>query len=388
MRDDLDEDDELIAEGVASSVWKVHDDNHGWLALKSASTRAKLEPHDIVKESRLLQKLNQHNIISLISTYYDPEEFTMNLWMPFISYSLEQLLQSPRFSPHIFLGSVKWDQEQGFMTLSKSLFFQTLSAVAFIHSQGFAHRDIKPANILIAENGCVKIIDFGVAFAGDGDSQDLWPESPSRMYFEVCTGPYRPPELLFGARQYDAPSIDSWCLGAVFAEFFTQLIVDDDDGEQEETTSNQPFHIPSKLTNENPGRFKWIRNSLFNGTRGEIGLAWSIFKIMGTPTEDTWPEFKKLPDAQRVEFNIVPPVDLKSLLPNLPSSADPFSILQSLLRYPPSGRLTPREAMAQAWFKGDVLVPAGFPDSESVRQLVTEWSGMNLGQLLVWALGR
>ena len=147
--------------------------------------------------------------------------------------------------------------------------------------------------------------------------------------------PYRAPELLFGPRTYDAFAIDMWSLGATFAEFFTPLSLyldedddfgsfgggfggpgggfgaagggfarsggyssnrgdtgeDDEDGadaEEDKNTPPPPFNIPSHLRIGYPGA-KWARETLFNGSRGEIGLAWSIFQIRGTPNEELWP---------------------------------------------------------------------------------------------------
>jgi len=140
---------------------------------------------------------------------------------------------------------------------------------------------------------------------------------------------YRAPELLFGTRTYDPIAIDLWSLGATFAEFFTPLRLssdhpddanyEDDDEEDDEEDLElppdhsaasaidptpaggdhsqvgatriktlRPFIVPKYLRIGYPGA-QWTRESLFNGQRGEIGLAWSIFKILGTPTNDNWP---------------------------------------------------------------------------------------------------
>jgi serine/threonine protein kinase len=118
--------------------------------------------------------------------------------------------------------------------------------------------------------------------------------------------PYRAPELLFGPRTYNAFAIDSWSLGATFAEFFTSVrlynpLDDEDFGfglrEDEQSDSGdesppakpaEPFIIPKRLRIGDPSN-RWARDSLFDSTRGEIGLAWSIFKTRGSPNETNWP---------------------------------------------------------------------------------------------------
>ena len=93
-----------------------------------------------------------------------------------------------------------------------------LDALAYSHRQGIVHRDIKPANVMIAEDGSVKVMDFGIARAMTdasatvtatqaviGTAQYLSPEqaqgqtvdersdlySTGCMLFELLTG--RPP---------------------------------------------------------------------------------------------------------------------------------------------------------------------------------------------------
>lgn len=94
----------------------------------------------------------------------------------------------------------------------KSLLWQALNGVHYLHENWVMHRDIKPANILVTAQGVVKVGDLGLArvyadpmvslYAGDMVVVTIW---------------YRAPELLLGARHY-TPAIDLWALGCVWGE--------------------------------------------------------------------------------------------------------------------------------------------------------------------------
>ncbi|XP_017591929.1 PREDICTED: maternal embryonic leucine zipper kinase isoform X2 [Corvus brachyrhynchos] len=54
---------------------------------------------------------------------------------------------------------------------ARIFFRQIVSAIAYVHSQGYAHRDLKPENLLIDEEHNLKLIDFGLCAK---PKADIW----------------------------------------------------------------------------------------------------------------------------------------------------------------------------------------------------------------------
>lgn len=94
----------------------------------------------------------------------------------------------------------------------KSLLWQLLNGVSYLHDNWIIHRDLKPANILVTATGQVKIGDLGLARLYQEPLQPLYTSDKI-----VVTVWYRSPELLLGARHY-TPAIDQWSVGCIFGE--------------------------------------------------------------------------------------------------------------------------------------------------------------------------
>uniref|UniRef100_A0A8C5I9K3 Maternal embryonic leucine zipper kinase n=1 Tax=Gouania willdenowi TaxID=441366 RepID=A0A8C5I9K3_GOUWI len=104
---------------------------------------------------------------------------------------------------------------------TRVFFRQIVSAMSYVHSQGYAHRDLKPENLLIDEDRNLKLIDFGLCAKPKGG-----------LGYELmtsCGSPaYAAPELLQG-KAYIGSEADVWSMGVLlFALLCGYLPFDDE----------------------------------------------------------------------------------------------------------------------------------------------------------------
>ncbi|PJF19209.1 Serine/threonine-protein kinase [Paramicrosporidium saccamoebae] len=200
----------------------------------------------------------------------------------------------------------------------KSWMLMLLRSVEYCHQRGILHRDLKPNNLLIATDGNIKLADFGLARSFG------YPIEP--MTSQVVTRWYRPPELLYGARYY-TDAVDIWAAGCIFAELMLRT----------------PF-LPAET---------------------DMGQLKVIFQALGTPTEDDWPGMSSLPDY--VSFPRSPKTPLASIFNA--ASDDALNLLEKMLIFDPTKRITAREALGHAYFTNlpRPTPPERLPKTDPVR---------------------
>lgn len=169
---------------------------------------------------------------------------------------------------------------------------------------------MKPQNLLLSTTGLIKLADFGLARAFG---------VPVRTFtHEVVTLWYRPPEILLGCKFYST-EVDIWSLGAIFSEMATHKV-------------------------------------LFKGD-SEIDQLFHIFRILGTPDEESWPGVSKLPDY-KTSFPKWTKQKLRDFNPQL--NQDGIELLQQMLVYKPEDRMTAKRALLHNFFNGVEIVKPPF----------------------------
>jgi len=123
-----------------------------------------------------------------------------------------------------------------------------LNGIHACHVRLIIHRDLKPQNILLSEDNVLKICDFGLA--------RIFAQPLKHYTVDVITLWYRCPEILLASPNPYGPEVDVWSAGCVIAEM---------------ATGEAPFCGQS-----------------------EIDTIFKIFRLLGTPTEESWPGYQKL----------------------------------------------------------------------------------------------
>ncbi|KAK6367409.1 hypothetical protein LTS17_010335 [Exophiala oligosperma] len=253
-----------------------------------------------LREIQTLRSCRHDHIVQLLQVVMGDGLKDVYLVMEFLEHDLKTLLE---------------DMAEPFLpSETKRLMLQLVSATEYLHSNWIIHRDLKTSNLLLNNRGEIKVADFGMARYTTGPHA----RRPPKLTQLVVTLWYRAPELLLGAEEYDF-EIDVWSVGCIFAELLT-------------------------------------REPLFQG-QTEVDQLSKIFGLLGTPTNETWPGFRALPNAKALH-----PVlsrSSSSSQSSLTVSKFPYlttsglRLLASLLSMDPNGRPTATEILSHPYFRED-----------------------------------
>jgi serine/threonine protein kinase len=240
----------------------------------------------------VLKELKAPNVVRLYDVIHEKDEAKqsskMYLVFEFFSRDLKAYMDA--------IGPQGMDPE-----LVKIFSKQMLNGLAECHSRRVLHRDLKPQNLLIDARGRLMLADFGLARAF---------MTPIPKYtHDVVTLWYRAPEILLGSDYYSTAT-DLWSAGCIIAE----------------------------MNNLCP---------LFAGD-SEIDQLFRIFRVLGTPKEESWPGVSLLPDYSPY-FPQWPAVkSFSRLLSDFPESG--VDLVKRLVTYVPSNRMTAAEAINHPYF--------------------------------------
>ncbi|PCH43934.1 kinase-like protein [Wolfiporia cocos MD-104 SS10] len=261
-----------------------------------------------IREIALNREISHENVVALKEVILEDK----SIYMVF-EYAEHDFLQVIHHHSQTIRGALS-------QTVLKSLTYQLLNGLLYLHTAHIIHRDLKPANILITAGGVVKIGDLGLArithqplqplFAGDKVVVTIW---------------YRAPELLLGAKHYNK-AVDVWAVGCVMAELASLRPIFKGEEAKLDSKKNVPFQKDQIL---------------------------KIFEVLGTPNEDEWPGVKDLPEYQNMKRLDVYQNRLSDWCHSRIRSKEGFDLLRQLFAYDPDSRLTAKEALQHKWFQED-----------------------------------
>jgi eukaryotic-like serine/threonine-protein kinase len=185
--------------GGMGEVWKARDPRLGRDVAIKISTQQFSDRFE--REARAIAALNHSNICTLFDV--GP------------NYLVMELIEGPTLADRIQQGPIPPEEALG---VAK----QIADALEAAHANGIVHRDLKPANIKIRPDGSVKVLDFGLAQAGEAqpvtfDSPTMMPRTQAGMI--LGTAGYMSPEQARG--QAVDKRADIWAFGVVFYEMVT-----------------------------------------------------------------------------------------------------------------------------------------------------------------------
>jgi serine/threonine-protein kinase len=193
----------FLAAGGMGQVYRATDTRlHRQVAIKVSSARF---GERFEREARVIASLNHPNICQL----HDVGP----------NYLVMEFVEGPTLAERIRKGVLPLDE-------ALAIARQIAEALEAAHEKGIVHRDLKPVNVKVTPGSVVKVLDFGLAKAGEeraaaGDPSD----SPTKTISATPTG------VILGTAAYMSPEqargtsvdkrVDIWAFGCVLYEMLS-----------------------------------------------------------------------------------------------------------------------------------------------------------------------
>jgi serine/threonine protein kinase len=213
----------LLGSGGMGEVYRARDTKLGReVAIKILPPAVAADPDRLARferEARLLASLNQPNIGAIYGVEESGGVTALVLELVEGETLADRIARESRGSkPESLPGLSVAD--------SLAIARQIADALDAAHERGIVHRDLKPANIVITPDGTVKVLDFGLAKAGEsgGSGGTELTNSPTMIAptldgVLLGTAPYMSPEQARG-KAVDKRT-DIWAFGCVLYEMLT-----------------------------------------------------------------------------------------------------------------------------------------------------------------------
>ena len=194
-------------------VWRARDTKLGReVAIKTLPEEFAKDADRLARferEAKLLASLNHPNIAAI----YGLEEHDGSRFL------VLELVEGNTLADRLKRGAIPVEE-------SLKLALQIAEALEAAHEKGVIHRDLKPANIKVTPEGKVKVLDFGLAKAFEGDAGNMGLSNSPTLSLQATqqgmilgTAAYMSPEQAKGAPV--DKRVDVWAFGCVLYEILT-----------------------------------------------------------------------------------------------------------------------------------------------------------------------
>lgn len=197
-----------IGKGSFSTVIKTRQNSTG-MPFAAKVLNKRFENIQSLRENAEIQALRRlggrhDNVIALHDVFFNERTGKVVLIMDYMESSLKMSLVTLRNE-----NKKKMPSDQ-----FRSLSYQLVQGISYLHKSGIFHRDIKPENILICGDS-LKIADLG-------SCKGIHSHGPFTEY--ISTLWYRAPECMLMAGHYNK-AVDIWATGCVLYEMNTLRIL-------------------------------------------------------------------------------------------------------------------------------------------------------------------